>query len=1020
MNKLVFLCVIAFIVLLTGFVTLAPNSYAAVGDSFGCCIDTEIGCYTTSTVLEQQACESLNFDFEADVACEPSALNPDLDVTDNPVCGVSGCCCFADRFQNDLSSSACTLAGGTFSSSDNCASACGVDESPSVVTCSSLGGFWCESQPADAVDFTSSLETEIDSPGDDYSCFSRPCTADNICEPGEAAFELYCTNGVSEDQDCVVDFADSDCELSVSGYVEDRFGTRISNVEITFTNQDHEAENGFVDSFKTYSVGADGRFFFRGLSDARGLGYRAVITDDTYEGLDEVFFEVSLDVRSAEIFFTVVPRESGTIYGTVLDNESNPISGVLISLSESNYYAETNDQGYYEMPFVLDFGNPYTMLVFKEGYLPQTIQNVHSGQIRNLRLFSNSCSINSFPPIFQNAEISKGELGVTLDFVTSGCAVDEYMIYRCDGPPSLCTVFTPNGVDDGTADLFNPLPLLNLGPNDITYVDTFNLEWDHDYTYRIAGLVDGKLTQFSQIRSVSTGNVECEGVYHTGEYCEYDSFESFSTQTTVVRDSRGLFCNDANEISIALDDSGSAVQCSSDFNTQCVESNSGSDASSASCRQIESCDVPGDNFFGLFSSAEICEGSSGERFCTYDTTATTVDFCYSCQSVASCTDYKSERACDGNTCSVGACDWSETNTALGQGICVDTTKDLCSDCNDPFNAVFGQCSQDVCTQLGACSLSVLENECLDCEETTCYDYPDEASCNPNNIRAMLDPGDNSVIRGSSDQCSIQTCVWNAGIDSCFKDSDTNTVDDCEYLEQDYVFSPDFEVYTHDHCIDDNVGPTTFITLDKRNFNPGSIRDTLKITFEGLDTTSDRESLFGVQDIYFCIASDTSRACDDVSRFDAVPKSALNESTLLLDSLTFRGGVSGISFELASGKNIIRYYSKDHANNLELVKEEFFFVDTDAPDISVEIVRKVNREAHTTDAELFVTSNEPVYCYVNAQIVVSLETVMSVSSLRTMLVKNSLQPIQTSSRHFFQDPSLDFQTVFHSLMLYVRT
>ena len=198
--------------------------------------------------------------------------------------------------------------------------------------------------------------------------------------------------------------------------------------------------------------------------------------------------------------------------------------------------------------------------------------------------------------------------------------------------------------------------------------------------------------------------------------------------------------------------------------------------------------------FGLFGSAQLCEGSP-PRYCFFDKSATIVDYCYECNPAMSCYDYKSSGACERDNCGLGYCEWHSVFDDLNSGVCVDTTKSNCENCNLPGTPNVATNNTlslfDVCSDEKASALSTVEFPCfydrifsqsaLSCDDVHCQMYT-LGQCGSPGGGIVLD-NNNNVVQSSTDPCGIGVCqsLTVGNMSFCFKNADGSSgvgVQDC--------------------------------------------------------------------------------------------------------------------------------------------------------------------------------------------------------------------------------------------------
>lgn len=921
----------------------------------GCCIDTQVGCREIFSESEQLACINAGFDFDTDSRCWPNPLFSNQPVTSNVLCQAVGCCEFPDgTFENEYPAELCRQQGANFRGG-----VCGIDTTPQNLTCSLLNGYWCTQENRNSLS-NILTQSRVGAPSSDHFCYDIPCVSDEVCPTPQLVLPYeICTDGIDNTGNCLVDGADPTCQATISGIITDTSGRPLSNVRVKITNLDHGGLS-HVDVFTTYTVGSEGRYFFQGVSQGT---YRVEVDDSEFILRDGPYTLTSsiqypsnthIDVP----ILTVIPIQSRSIRLTAVErinNTNQALPGALIILHNTPHFGTTNSSGQITLSQVRT-GRTYVAQAFKEGYLPsqeirftlQPGQSVFS-TIPPLVLRSEDCAINLPPPRINQLVNLRGEPGFIISFNSTDCEPREYHIFRCDEQTLSC---------DDHSD-FSRIATINS--RQFEYTDR-NLLWDNAYAYYVAAIYgDSQLAGNSQIVRGFTGDEECAGRAHGGSFCEYE-YGLTPSLTREVLSSTGYFCNARNMKEVYSGTSGLVI-CSQ--GTQCVETNSGTAQATTQCRAIEECGPSTNNYFGLFFSREMCQGAQNTRFCVFDTSRTTVDFCYSATMYGGCGDYKSRTACQQNIAGVGSCEWVETNPELNLGICRDTIKNECSACNSQFNAVFGACTQQACTAFGDCSLSTQEQKCISCAQTTCYDYGDELSCTGGSSqRPSLNFFNNQLSARSQDICGLGNCVWDSQANLCYKDADVDGRPDCDPTR--FSLSSD---YTVAHCLRDSIRPETVARFDRRHFNPlAPIYGEIVVDFHSTTRLSRGDDSFLVTDVYFCITGQSNDRCRDVTQYDQVSTSNGTLNPLVIassdGSLRVTPGVRGREFILSPGSNILKFYAKDKGSNLEIVKEEIFYVDTQKPVLDITILQLPDFASLKTDLSVFVNANKEVYCQIN--------------------------------------------------------
>ncbi len=920
--------------------------------TWGCCADTVTGCRNVYTTAQIQDCVNSHYAFEGDKSCFPIASNPGLNITTNPVCNQVGCCCFNDgTFSARVTGQACLSLSGTLKQGTDCGVVCN-SVVPINTTCASLGGSWCNStsKAAGAIAITG-ITDYSGKPGTEYTCYNLQCTTPaNNCQKGNSSYEIYCLDGINNDQDCSTDVADTDCQNSVGGFVKNQYGIGISNVKIKIVNKLANVF-GKDEIFYTYSSGNLGTLFYQGLSKGN---YDVFVDDPIYTNTNSISgFTIDENTKFISgIQITVVQKNSYKLKGNVVSNNGSAVVGALVVLDNSEYSAYTNSTGGFVIENV-KAGN-YFGIAYKTEYISsiRTPTSVGLGKENYLalQLRTGDCSTSPSAPKISSINNVKGKTDIILNFNSNNCTPNSYTIYRCNKAIGLCSNSSEY------------TPVANAGAGVISYLDS-GLFWNTTYNYIVLanyGTGSSMKSVASLPASINTGNENCNGVINFNKHCNYNFITLSGTKT--LSSSTVFYCNANNSITTV----GSCTN-----NSKCTEDPSISGTDTAYCRQIDNCSPLSNNYFGLFFGNNFnnnaCQGQSNQKFCALDNSITNVNACNNCKDYTTCVDYKTENACNVNNCGLGSCEWKTTDSTLKLGICIDKIKSNCDSCTDVFNRVFGSCNSDVCNSLGNCSFSKTSGACNSCSATSCYDYDGANSCG-NSPYGAINLKTNAVII-AQDTCKIGVCAWNPTVSdgTCFKDADADGRDDCESAS--IIFGANgTNAYTQDYCKKDVLPPETKILLNKKSFNPsGPMNGKITATFNSLDRVSNsdafRTKIFGVKEVYFCIDDVAGNYCKNTKQnYNTVPKVDGNYQIDISGGTYVALGIGSNKYYLKSGTNILKYYAKDYANNMEIVKSEEFYVDTFPPALNVSFVKFPDMVSGTSDVSIFVEADEDVYCY----------------------------------------------------------
>ena len=443
--------------------------------------------------------------------------------------------------------------------------------------------------------------------------------------------------------------------------------------------------------------------------------------------------------------------------------------------------------------------------------------------------------------------------------------------------------------------------------------DGKGLEWSREYGYAISAVYIDISERASEAKTavLKLGDANCENRCDNKEFC----MDEYSRR----------YCDNNNILYSATTARGDPSDCSDlEYTGNKWFCSGPNNLGNTWCQENGECgynlDIP---FFGLFFDENNCywDLNGNLQACYLDRSSTSVDFCFQCpphySDEADCYLYQSEPACTSNRCGFENCDWEKGFfEQTGEGICYDTEhisdikynlKDrnlvsycgLCSKDAQLFHN-YG-CDQEKCSKLGFC-YSTPENNgnCNYCSDTSkCSDFKTEEACigatgrNQNfRLNTAAVP---LTAEYSDDACGLGRCYWDGT--ECFKDGDSNRVKDC----------------ATEFCRIDNEPPITSLSTGA----------------EVLDVEGD-ELVFNVSEqisaLYFCLYAKGSTPCTKFYSKSPEPGKknvSVNPLAYFSDVLTREGGY------------ILRYFSKDSNQNIELIKESVVFIDPFAPDISVE-------------------------------------------------------------------------------------
>ncbi|MBW3019556.1 hypothetical protein KY329_05225 [Candidatus Woesearchaeota archaeon] len=496
----------------------------------------------------------------------------------------------------------------------------------------------------------------------------------------------------------------------------------------------------------------------------------------------------------------------------------------------------------------------------------------------------------------------KGELALNIS-VSTQCPYSVAIIERCKG--SACSGYVEKARGYGT------------------HVDSDGLLWDSIYSYRVKVEYIAGGTSNAALKSAYTGDIECEG-QGASAFCIsrqfYDKFQPYLTQNgygSIVPFPAAGFSAAVNMVFGSK--FNSAWECDSDNVLS---------AAGAVCSASEVCavgsggprclskkaDCSGFNPFDLFGSIAACEGSAVPNNCFFDRSHTVADYCYSCNSISACYDYKSEGACTRDNCGVGFCDWKPSID--GTGVCIDVQKDNCANCNKDASAgsptgavvsVFDACTDDKAEALSTASFPCFYDragkKADGCDAAYCQLYAAD-QCTGTPVR--LD-GRNRIISGSSDPCNIGVCelIGVGASGYCVKNADGSTginLADCApgdmVCEKDY-FPPQTTIYAS--------GPAN--RVDYLNIR---VEDRLERKGPLLDKTAEAGYT-----THICVVT-PNNPCNDASAFPI----SVSADQLIVHDLKLKKATTVLA-NLSLGDNTIKYYTEDPNRNLEVVKNLTF-------------------------------------------------------------------------------------------------
>ena len=326
-----------------------------------------------------------------------------------------------------------------------------------------------------------------------------------------------------------------------------------------------------------------------------------------------------------------------------------------------------------------------------------------------------------------------------------------------------------------------PVPITNILPSTMTrYVDT-SVKPNTIYWYEVHSMHEKPYAQekVSEAVSIYTGMERC--FFSEGEFC--------------LGNKRSQ-CNESNFI-ITIAEPGPDDLCMP------VNSTKTAYVSRQNC-SLE-CNKPL-GMFSLVGELQLsmaggavyapCNNTDFIKYpalgsCYRDFETTSVDRYFSCENVTSCYDYRSQGACAANRCAKQmSCEWRGYLKDLSLGVCVPREQKYqnCSRCDalSKYNSLFGYCDKEMCDLYGGnesyhyCyyeSRSCKNRNVLNCQH---YGKSQQECTGETDISVRVDVGGtNRILRNSTDLLSFGLCRYNTTSlpDRCIKDADDDFVAD---------------------------------------------------------------------------------------------------------------------------------------------------------------------------------------------------------------------------------------------------
>ncbi|MFC1691769.1 hypothetical protein ACFL0W_06335 [Nanoarchaeota archaeon] len=336
----------------------------------------------------------------------------------------------------------------------------------------------------------------------------------------------------------------------------------------------------------------------------------------------------------------------------------------------------------------------------------------------------------------------------------------------------------------------------------------------------------------------------------------------------------------------------------------------------------------------------------------------------------------------GDDCGVGQCEWVESTnfSELGVGLCrpKEFEKQSCNFCqyaneykqdlgnsqpsddnpyynkfnspnmfhpNSTYNRIFGKCTEEMCHMHGWCYWDESKATCAGPADAKCPMYKRQNDCtgssgNDATVFASYDSlnrrfkGNNNITFRSEDYFELGVCMWNSTELTCHRNADNDSAvyleDNCIDLVHHQDITPPITVVVADSIQGKDIKWIVSRTDDISANDDTSIRTWFNFVPAVIYDPDDfdhypNNSLYGGQGVD---PTEWTRVVDDFW---------LNPIVIRLDDGT--NTPKEITFELnrtkePGGDYILTYYSKDAANNLEIVKNYSIYVDIFPPKINI--------------------------------------------------------------------------------------
>ncbi len=660
-----------------------------------------------------------------------------------------------------------------------------------------------------------------------------------------------------------------------------------------------------------YTTGSDGTVTVEKNKD---VTYIIRVSKQGYSS-EERTKSFSLDTTET---FVLEKIEGVSIYGKVEDSEGIPIEDVFMYIQglESTHFSRTGSNGNYvisDVPILVT----HTLSATKTGYKKETrlIPALTNDFEQNITMFTEECFTDIAPPVILTLGMDGNK--TVLEF-ENRCPSVGYYVYRCEGE-----------------DCENTKPITNLrDPDTNVFVDE-NVRPEAFYTYEIHSYFNNPFVQekASEPASVYTGAEQCFNL-QTDEFCH-------------------------NNVRSECDETNSIVEIEpANLNEYCKQHGTSTRYVSRINCSVE-CNTPLGMFSIMGTLRLLLEGGQAERvmcadipiisdlqryaYCYKDYANTVVSRYYECSNINSCYGYLSQETCQANTCGFGGeeeCAWRPYSGDLSLGVCMPKNPAYwdCSRCNQPdkFNNLFGTCDEEICDLYGGnpdddevpdhyCYFS--NRECAAKEFRSCASYgKNSEQCAPtqNVSVAVSQSGNNEILQESDDLLEFGLCRFGTSPelsynyrDRCFKDADNNYRPDRNQSDM----SPPFTSVIHSTAANSINFPVTVWDDQDRSF-----------------ISPNAETFFQIAEV-----------------IEGRPMAYTRPN------LSAQNGFISWAGLPASDKNYtVFFYSRDDADNLEVVKSFNIYIDFVPPPVTFSYYyEKANALLRTT-----INSTEYLNCTAN--------------------------------------------------------